>query len=133
MATLVPEIYISDYARSLAFYTGLLGFSVRYDRPEEGFAYLERDGAELMLDTIDGGTRSWITAPLETPFGRGVNFQIQVRDIATLHRAVLDAGVSLYLPLEDKRYRCGDGFVVNRQFIVCDPDGYMLRFFQDVT
>jgi hypothetical protein len=53
---LVPELYCSDFARSLKFYTGVLGFFVRYDRPEQRFAYLERDGAELMIEqTVDPG------------------------------------------------------------------------------
>ena len=32
---LVPELICSDLERSLAFYTGVLGFAVRYSRPAE--------------------------------------------------------------------------------------------------
>jgi catechol 2,3-dioxygenase-like lactoylglutathione lyase family enzyme len=32
---LVPELYVSEIGRSLHFYTGVLGFAVLYDRPEE--------------------------------------------------------------------------------------------------
>jgi catechol 2,3-dioxygenase-like lactoylglutathione lyase family enzyme len=48
-ARLVPELYCSDFDRTLHFYTDLLGFTVLYARPEERFAYLEREGAELMI------------------------------------------------------------------------------------
>jgi len=34
------------------FYVGVCGFAVRYERPEELFAYLELDGAEFMLEQI---------------------------------------------------------------------------------
>src|SRR6202165_2051347 len=50
-ARLVPELVCSNFAESLRFYTELLGFSVRYSRIDERFAYLERDGAELMASS----------------------------------------------------------------------------------
>ena len=62
--TLVPELYVSDIGRSLRFYTGVLGFAVLYDRPEERFAYLVRDGAALMLDQPADPGRTWLAGPL---------------------------------------------------------------------
>jgi catechol 2,3-dioxygenase-like lactoylglutathione lyase family enzyme len=47
---LVPELKVADIAQSLAFWRDILGFSVRFDRPEDGFAYLDLEGAEIMLD-----------------------------------------------------------------------------------
>jgi len=129
-ARLVPELICADFARSLAFYTELLGFAVRYARPEERFAYLDRDGAELMIEQSVG--RTFLAAPLEYPYGRGVNFQIAVDDVMELYTRVGDAGCPLYLPLEEQWYRRGAEEAGNRQFIVPDPDGYLLRFFQDL-
>ncbi len=43
-----------------------------------------------------------------------------------------DAGYPLYLPLEEKWYRKGETEVGNRQFVVADPDGYLLRFYEDL-
>ena len=37
---LIPELMVSNYAQSLAFYTQLAGFKVVYDRHEESFAML---------------------------------------------------------------------------------------------
>jgi catechol 2,3-dioxygenase-like lactoylglutathione lyase family enzyme len=56
-ARLVPELSCSDVARSRDFYTRLLGFTVLYDRPEDGFAYLTREGAEIMLEQQSDGWR----------------------------------------------------------------------------
>lgn len=72
-ARLVPELYCSSIERSLAFYVNVLGFSVRYSRPEERFAYLEREGAELM---IEQPTAPWLTGELTPPFGPGINLQM---------------------------------------------------------
>jgi catechol 2,3-dioxygenase-like lactoylglutathione lyase family enzyme len=129
---LVPELYVSDIDRSRRFYTGVLGFAVLYDRPEEHFAYLVREGAALMLEQPADPGRTWLAGPLEPPYGRGVNFQIEVGDLGPLHAAVLAAQAPLLLPLEERWYRRGDAQVGQRQFVVQDPDGYLLRFCQDL-
>ena len=129
---LVPELYVSDIDRSRRFYTGVLGFAVLYDRPEERFAYLVRDGAALMLEQPADPGRTWLAGALQPPYGRGVNFQIEVGDLGPLHAAVRAAGAPLLLPLEERWYRRGDGQVGQRQFVVQDPDGYLLRFCQDL-
>jgi len=129
---LVPELYVSDIDRSRRFYTGVLGFAVLCDRPEERFAYLVREGAALMLEQPADPGRTWLTGPLERPYGRGINFQIEVGDLGPLHAAALAAEAPLLLPLEERWYRRGDGLVGQRQFVVQDPDGYLLRFCQDL-
>ena len=45
---------------------------------------------------------------------------------------VLGAGSTVHLPLEDKWYRRDDMLLGNRQFVVADADGYLLRFFEDL-
>ncbi len=130
---MTPELYCTDINASLAFYVGILGFNVQYDRPEEGFAMLERQGSRLMLDEYDPNSkRAWITAPLEKPFGRGVNLQINTTDSADLYKKVVATKAEIFLPLEEKWYRANDVEVGNLQFIVLDPDGYMLRFAEDL-
>ena len=129
-AKLVPELVCSNFAESLRFYTELLGFRVLYSRPEEHFAYLERDGAELMLEQSVGKDRLWPRAELAYPFGRGINFQIQVADAEQLHAAILAAGVAVYLALEERWYRRENDEIGVKQFAIQDPDGYLLRFSQ---
>ena len=117
-AALVPEVDVTDIEASLAFYAEVLGFQVRYARPQEGFVYLVRDGAELMLEAAAGPGRRFRTAPLKVPFGRGVNMQIRVRDTRALLAAARVAGAVIVLDLEDRWYRTADG--------------YLLRFFEDL-
>ncbi|PJE29085.1 Catechol 2,3-dioxygenase [Pseudooceanicola antarcticus] len=130
---LVPELAVSDWQASREFYCDLLGFSCRYAREEEGFCYLEREGAEIMLDQIgagrdfDGGH-----LPETRPFGRGVNLQIEVSDLGPILAALEAARVDLFLGPEEKWYRIGDEAGGNRQIVVADPDGYLLRFFEDL-
>lgn len=128
---LVPEFATSDFAKSKAFYCDVLGFQVAYERPEEGFAYLSLGEAELMIDQIGAG-RTFDDGHLPEcyPFGRGLNVQIEVPSIAPLLKALETVGCELYLAPEDKWYRKDDIEVGNRQFVVADPDGYLLRFFE---
>ena len=129
-AKLVPELCCSDIERSLNFYTEVLGFSVMYARPEDRFAYLDREGAQIMLEQSTG--RAFVAGELVYPFGRGINLQIEVADVASLYKVVEADGAPIYLPLEDAWYRRDRTELGNRQFIVQDPDGYLLRFFEDL-
>lgn len=129
IAKLVPELLVSDFAASLDFYVRVIGFAVRYDRPEEQFAYLDLDGAELM---IEQETDFWLTAARERPYGRGINLQIEVGDLDGIIARLQAAGISLFRPVEEAWYRVGDLYSGNRQFLVQDPDGYLLRMFRDL-
>ena len=84
-AALVPELYVRDLDRSLAFYCATLGFSIVYQRPEERFVYLEREGVFADAGRLPAG-RVWLAGPLEVPYGRGINLQIAVADAAALLR-----------------------------------------------
>lgn len=124
---LVPELLVSDIDRSLEFWCSLCGFEVRYARPEERFAYIRLGSAHLMLEQVGIG-RNWITGPLEPPLGRGINFQIIVPDADMVAAALGAAGVALFLPPETKQYQVGADVAAVRQFLVTDPDGYLVRF-----
>ena len=128
---LTPELNCTDFEKSRAFYTQLLGFRVDYQREEEGFAMLEREGVYLMIDEI-GTDRTWATGEFDYPLGRGINLQIEVGDVDALYDDVKAAGRPIFLEMEEKWYRADDVYVGNRQFLIQDPDGYLLRFFQDM-
>jgi catechol 2,3-dioxygenase-like lactoylglutathione lyase family enzyme len=126
-ARLVPELACADVKASIDFYVSLLGFRIRFERPESGFAYLEKDGAELMLEQAGG---HWSTGELEQPYGRGINFQIDADDAPEIAARLAAAGWPLFRPLHENWYRAGDIENGQREFLVQDPDGYLLRFAQ---
>ena len=124
---LVPELLVVDVDRSLTFWRDVCGFEIRHSRPEERFAYIALGSAELMLEQIGVG-RNWITGPLEAPLGRGINFQINVPNTAPLVSALANAGIDLLMQPETKWYRIGNEEAGVEQFLVADPDGYLIRF-----
>src|SRR5271170_906066 len=129
---LTPEMDVSDLKKSLAFYIDALGFKILFQRPEDKFAYLDIEGAGFMLEEATGPGRRFRIASLEYPYGRGVNFQINVKDVHDLYIRAKNAGFQIVIPLEEKWYRQNDKENGNRQFVVADPDGYLLRFFEDL-
>jgi len=133
MVKLVVELLVSDFVQSLRFYTEVLGFKQLYDRPEEAFAYLDRDGAQIMIVQHEPrDERSWIAGDLVQPFGRGMNLEIEVEDVEALHVSCLRHEVRIFLDMEEKWYRRDALLLGVRQFIVLDPDGYLLRLSQSL-
>ena len=128
---LVPELSVTDYEASRHFWCDLVGFSLRYERPEEGFGYLVLGNAHLMLDQINQG-RTWATGALEPPLGRGINFEVQVENLDTALWRIKKAGWPIFVVPEEEWYRAGDIEIGVRQFLVQDPDGYLLRLQQEI-
>ncbi|GAB2479641.1 VOC family protein [Luteococcus sediminum] len=124
---LVPELLVASLDSSIEFWCGLCGFKISYSRPDDRFAYIVLGSAHLMLEEAGVG-RNWITGRLERPLGRGVNLQIAVSDSAALANALHQAGVELFMQPETKWYDVGVAEAGVQQFLVQDPDGYLIRF-----
>ena len=80
-----------------------------------------------MLEQVGVG-RNWIPAGLDLPLGRGINFQVSVPDIAPLLERLAGAGWPLFMPPETRWYETGERRAGVAQFLVQDPDGYLVRF-----
>lgn len=124
---LVPELMVTDLDSSLAFWVSCLGFEVAYQRPEDGFVYLDSNGAQVMLEQAEPDAGQWLTAPLSKPFGRGINLQIDVVAVGPIIQKLGQAGFPLYRECKDTWYRADNVEVGQREFIVQDPDGYLVR------
>lgn len=124
---LVPELLVTDIDRSLVFWCELVGFQILYHRLDERFAMLSLGTAAVMLEERQVGVREWITGPLDAPFGRGLNLQIAVPAAALVLSRLAAARWPLFMDVEEAWYRAGAGEIGQRQFLVQDPDGYLLR------
>jgi catechol 2,3-dioxygenase-like lactoylglutathione lyase family enzyme len=125
-APLVPELYVQDIERSLWFWCEILGFRALYRRSEAGFAYLERERAQVMLE--QWGSESWSTGDIAPPLGRGINLQIAASSLQTMLDRLSAANWPLFVQPAERWYRTGNLESGQRQFLVQDPDGYLLRF-----
>ncbi|KQT53643.1 glyoxalase [Methylobacterium sp. Leaf456] len=121
---MTPELSVRDLDESLRFWCGLLGFAVAYDRTAARFGYLTRGGAQIMLCQHNG---RWDTGSLERPYGRGVNFQIMVDRLAPILTALDAARWPLFEAPSEAWYRIGPMEGGQRECLVQDPDGYLVR------
>jgi catechol 2,3-dioxygenase-like lactoylglutathione lyase family enzyme len=126
---LIPELSAADFEKSLSFYTDVLGFQIEYQRPEQRFAFLSYQGSQIMLEQLNG---TWKAGKGEYPFGRGVDFQMLVDDIEVIISSLREQGYPLMVEPETHWYRKENLLVGQYEFLVLDPDGYVLRFSQQL-
>ena len=126
---LVPELSVTDVEQSKWFYTALLGFQLEYERTNDKFAFLSLNNAQLMIKEINGYQE---TGLLDYPLGRGVNFQIIVEDIQPIVCRLNQHAISLFREPFVSEYITGDTIIKEIEFLVQDPDGYLLRFSQEL-
>jgi catechol 2,3-dioxygenase-like lactoylglutathione lyase family enzyme len=126
----MPEFLITDLEESLAFWTGVLGFRIACSRPEQNFVYLEHpDGAQMMMYPRDG---DWEVGPMDRPFGRGVVFQVCVSEVDAMVPAVIGAGLPFCVRPRERWCHWGDRLGGQREFLVQDPDGYLVMVAQRI-
>ncbi|MBR3006321.1 MAG: hypothetical protein IKH68_06665, partial [Erysipelotrichaceae bacterium] len=103
----------------------VLGCIVEYEREEDRFVFLSLEGNQLMFEQENG---NWDTGVLEYPYGRGVNFEMRVSDVDGLYETVLKHGIPVFRELRTSHYRNDDEDIIQKEFLLLDPDGYLLRF-----
>ena len=120
---LIPELSVSNLDNSIQFYQSI-GFKVIYTREEDKLCFLQLGQAQIMIQEVND---HWSVGTLEYPFGRGINLSIAVKDIDKMYQQIKEK-YPLYLDLEIHSYRVNNKIYQDKEFIVLDPDGYMLRF-----
>lgn len=130
-ASLVPELLVTDYQTSFSFYIETLGFTVEYTRENPPFAYLSVEGSQLMIEERTND-EWWVTGEMSYPYGRGINFQIEVDSLDQYTDRLADDDYQLFREIQEKWYRVDDVEHGNREFLVQDPDGYLLRFMEHI-
>ena len=127
---IIPELSVTNLENSLNFYK-TVGFKIEYDRPENKFAFISLGQIQFMLQEIDENDK-WNVAPLSYPFGNGINFQLEVDNLDLIYNNLKNIGYKIAFDIEENWYRQDDKLLGNKEFLVQDPDGYLLRFFEDL-
>ncbi|NOZ80138.1 MAG: VOC family protein [DPANN group archaeon] len=126
---LIPELSVSNFEKSLKFYTEILGFKIEYKRNESEFAMLSFQGSQLMIEEVNN---HWSAGRLEQPFGRGINLQIEVDKIKPILDNLRNNNYPIFVESKEMWYRRDNKLLGNKEFLVQDPDGYLLRFAEDL-
>lgn len=122
--SLIPELSVTDIEVSKEFYQKL-EFKIKYERLEDKFCFLELEGNQIMIEELND---NWNVGKMEYPFGNGINLSMSVSDIEEYFSKLKRKGIKFFLELETHEYRVGNKVYRDREFLVQDPDGYLLRF-----
>jgi inorganic diphosphatase len=126
----IPELSVTNLEDSLKFYK-MAGFKVEYDRPEDKFAFISLDNIQFMLQELSDNDK-WDVGKLKYPFGNGINFQLEVDDLDEIYNNFKENNYAIAFDIEENWYRHDDKMLGNKEFLIQDPDGYLLRFTQDL-
>ena len=129
---MLPELDVFNLEDSLHFYIDLIGFHIVYDRKEDKFAFLQFEDVQIMIQQIDKENNKWETGKLEYPLGVSINFQIDVTNIDEIYNRLKKSNYKIFVEMEEHWYRKENILMGCREFLVQDPNGYLLRFSQDL-
>ena len=127
---MIPELSVTNLKKSLEFYQ-IVGFKIEYERKEDLFAFLSMGEIQFMLQEITSDDK-WDVAPLTYPFGNGINFQLEVENVSKIYHSLKSNDYKIAFEIEENWYRQGDKLLGNKEFLIQDPDGYLLRFSEDL-
>jgi catechol 2,3-dioxygenase-like lactoylglutathione lyase family enzyme len=126
---LIPELSVKNYNRSIDFYVNVLGFDIDYLREKDKFAMISINNAQIMIEEINN---HWNTGELNYPFGRGINFQIEVKNVELIVQRLYENNIKLFREIEENWYEVDEKLYGSKEFLVQDLDGYLLRFSEDI-
>lgn len=122
---MIPELSVFDIEQTKRFYNDL-GFKIEYERHEEKFVFMSFQDSQFMFEQIhDNG---WNIGELIYPLGRGINFSIAVDDIEGLYKLVKTLNLEIYRELNRSIYQVNGTEETQTEFLIQDPNGYLLRF-----
>ena len=126
----IPELSVTNLRNSLKFYN-TAGFKLEYDRPEDKFAFISLGDIQFMLQELSNNDK-WDVAPVTYPFGNGINFQLEVNNLDEIYNNFQKSDYKITFDVEENWYRKEDRYLGNKEFLIQDPDGYLLRFTEDL-
>lgn len=127
---LIPELSVTNLEKSMKFYE-TIGFKIEYERKENKFVFLSLGEIQFMLQEITDNDK-WEVAPLVYPFGNGINFQLEVEDATAIYDKLKNNNYKIIFEMEENWYRQDNKLLGNKEFLVQDPDGYLLRISEDL-
>lgn len=122
--SLIPELSVSNIELSKKFYLDL-GFEVKYERKENKFCFLQLEKNQIMIEEQND---NWNTGKMEYPYGRGINISMVVSNVENMYTKLKEKNIEFFKKLEIHDYRINDEISFDKEFLIQDPDGYLLRF-----
>ena len=122
--SLIPELSVTNIEKSKEFYLNL-GFKIMYERKEDKFCFLYLEDNQIMIEEINN---NWNVGKMKYPFGNGINISMTVSDIDSFYESIISKKIVLFRKIKTSKYRVDDITYEDKEFLLQDPDGYLLRF-----
>ena len=122
--SLIQELSVTDIEKSKGFYLNL-GFKVMYEKKEDKFCFLYLEDNQIMIEEINN---NWNVGEMKYPFGNGINISMTVSDIDSFYENIISKKFVLFRKIKTSKYRVDDIIYEDKEFLLQDPDGYLLRF-----
>ena len=122
--SLIPELSVTNIEKSKEFYLNL-GFKIMYERKEDKFCFLYLEDNQIMIEEINN---NWNVGEMKYPFGNGINISMTVSDIDSFYGKIINKKIVLFRKIKTSKYRVDDIIYEDKEFLLQDPDGYLLRF-----
>ncbi len=122
--SLIPEFSVSNIKNSIKFYTDI-GFEIIYERKDDKFCFLQLEKNQIMLEQIND---NWNTGILEYPFGRGINISMSLENVDKYYKEIIEKGIVVFQKIKVNKYQVNNRIYEDKEFLIQDPDGYLLRF-----
>ena len=122
--SLIPELSVTNIEKSKEFYLNL-GFKIMYERKEDKFCFLYLEDNQIMIEEINN---NWNVGKMKYPFGNWINISMTVSDIDSFYESIISKRIVLFRKIKTSKYRVDDIIYEDKEFLLQDPDGYLLRF-----
>lgn len=122
--SLIPELTVTNIEESKKFYQNI-GFEIMYERKENKFCFLQLEENQIMIEEQND---NWNVGEMEYPFGRGINISMSISDVEKMYKELKEKNIKMFLDLEIHEYKVNDEIYKDQEFLIQDPDGYLLRF-----
>ena len=122
--SLIPELSVSNIENSKKFYQEI-GFEIIYERPEDKFCFIQLEGNQIMIEEINS---NWNAGELKYPYGNGINISMSIKDVEELYNLLKNKEIKFFIDLKISEYKVNNKVFRDKEFLIQDPDGYLLRF-----
>ena len=122
--SLIPELSVSNIENSKKFYQNL-GFEIMYERKEDKFCFIQLEKNQIMLQENND---NWVVGKMEYPYGNGINISMSINEVEGLYNTIKDKKIKFFMELKISEYKVNDKIFKDKEFLIQDPDGYLLRF-----
>lgn len=123
---MIPELTVFRIEETKKFYIDLLGFKLEYERPEDKFIFLSFEESQFMFEELH--EKGWNIGEMKYPLGQGINFSLEIKGFDALYARLKEHNIRFYRDLMVSHYEVNDEVIEQKEFLIQDPSGYLLRF-----